>query len=84
MVFVEKQNGWFEVQPEKLGLFPIPAATPAQQSEIENRVEKILALKKENPAADVSALESEIDRLVYKLYGLTPDEIKIVEEGNPK
>ena len=29
--------------------------------------------------ADVSALELEIDELVYALYGLTPDEIKIVE-----
>jgi hypothetical protein len=27
----------------------------------------------------VSALEQEIDELVYALYGLTPEEIKIVE-----
>jgi hypothetical protein len=58
---------------------PIPTATPAQQTQIEKRVEKILALKKENPDADVSALESEIDQLVYKLYDLTDEEIKIVE-----
>ncbi len=25
--------------------------------------------------------EKQIDRLVYKLYGLTPEEIKIVEEN---
>lgn len=30
-------------------------------------------------AADVSQLEREIDELVYALYGLTPEEIKIVE-----
>jgi hypothetical protein len=42
-------------------------------------VEKILALKKENPEADVSALETEIDQLVYKLYDLTEEEVKIVE-----
>ena len=29
----------------------------------------------------VSALEKQIDEMVYKLYGLTPDEIAIVE-GN--
>jgi len=29
--------------------------------------------------ADTSALERAIDELVYGLYGLTPDEIKIVE-----
>jgi len=32
-----------------------------------------------NPAADVSALGTEIDQLVYKLYNLTEDEISIVE-----
>lgn len=29
-----------------------------------------------------AALEREIDELVYALYGLTPEEIKIVEGGN--
>jgi hypothetical protein len=30
---------------------------------------------------DTSAWEREIDQLVYALYGLTPEEIKIVEES---
>jgi hypothetical protein len=30
-------------------------------------------------AADTSALEREIDRMVYELYGLTEEEILIVE-----
>ena len=36
----------------------------------------------ENPdkQAKVKKLEKEIDQLVYKLYELTPEEIKIVEE----
>ena len=54
---------------------------PAQQAEIKERVERILAAKKENSEADVSALEAEIDQLVYKLYDLTPEEIAIVEGG---
>ena len=44
-------------------------------------VNQILALKKENPEADTSKLESEIDHLVYELYGLTEEEIAIVEES---
>jgi len=32
-----------------------------------------------NPDTDVSALETEIDQLVYQLYGLTDEEIKIME-----
>lgn len=31
--------------------------------------------------ADTSALEHQIDMLVYKLYGLTEEEIKIVENS---
>ncbi|MCQ2255463.1 MAG: hypothetical protein MJZ29_08195 [Bacteroidaceae bacterium] len=40
-----------------------------------------LSAKKSNPQADTTALEREIDHLVYDLYGLTEDEIKIVEGG---
>jgi hypothetical protein len=34
--------------------------------------------------ADVSVLEREIDQLVYALYGLTLEEIKLVEESAQK
>ncbi|MBI2949476.1 MAG: hypothetical protein HYY23_17705 [Verrucomicrobia bacterium] len=44
-------------------------------------VDRILAAKQKNPAADTSALEREIDQQVYALYGLTPEEIKIVEDA---
>ncbi len=40
---------------------------------------KILTLKKADPAADTSALEAEIDQLVYQLYGLSEEEIAMVE-----
>nr|NQU91620.1 Eco57I restriction-modification methylase domain-containing protein [Bacteroidota bacterium] len=42
------------------------------------RVEKILSLKKQNK--DTSAIEKEIDVLVYKLYELTYDEVKIIDK----
>jgi len=42
-------------------------------------VSRILSLKKSDPQADISVLEAEIDRMVYELYGLTNDEIAIVE-----
>ncbi|MFA6376582.1 MAG: hypothetical protein WCX69_04260 [Candidatus Paceibacterota bacterium] len=37
----------------------------------------------ENPAkqAKVKEYENQIDQMVYKLYGLTPEEIGIVEVG---
>ena len=40
---------------------------------------QILATKKKDPNADTSALERQIDKMVYELYGLTPEEIAIVE-----
>jgi hypothetical protein len=42
----------------------------------------VLAAKRADPQADTSELESEIDQLVYELYGLTEEEIKIVEGKN--
>lgn len=46
-------------------------------------VDRILEAKRENPAADTSALEAEIDRMVYDLYGLTPAEVDVVEGRTP-
>jgi hypothetical protein len=40
-------------------------------------------MQQPNPAADTSAMEREIDQQVYALYGLTPEEIAIVEGSAP-
>ncbi|MEI6337383.1 MAG: TaqI-like C-terminal specificity domain-containing protein, partial [Verrucomicrobiota bacterium] len=42
-------------------------------------VDEILAVKRTDAEADTSAMEREIDQQVYALYGLTPEEIAIVE-----
>lgn len=64
----------------ELSSIPIPSANITRQQPIIDLVDKILKAKKENPSADTSALESEIDRLVYQLYGLTEEEIAIIEK----
>lgn len=51
----------------------------SQQQPIIDLVEKIVAAKAADPVADTSALEQGIDRIVYELYGLTEEEITIVE-----
>ena len=43
-------------------------------------VDDILTKKKQNSFEDTTNLEDEIDRLVYELYGLSKEEIAIVEE----
>lgn len=69
---------------ENVKQLPIPTATPAQQQPIIALVNKILAAKKANPQADTSAWERAIDGLVYGLYGLTEEEVKVVEGGRVK
>mgnify|MGYP007051604404 CR=1 FL=1 len=47
-------------------------------------MERILAAKRADAGTDVTAWEREIDERVYRLYGLTKEEIKIVEEGGKR
>lgn len=65
----------------KIELLPIKVTSEEQELEFEKKVDQILTLKKANPEADTSALESEIDQMVYELYELTEEEIAIVEES---
>ena len=65
--------------PNHMKSLPIPKVSKKGQLPIIELVDRILNIKRSNPSADTSSLESEIDRLVYQLYGLTEDEIKIVE-----
>jgi len=46
---------------------------------LEKIVNKILTAKKDDPNADTSELEKQIDHLVYKLYQLTYNEVKIID-----
>ena len=58
----------------------LPIKISPQKSLFIELATKILAAKKSNPNADTTTLETEIDQLVYQLYNLTEEEIKIVEE----
>ena len=62
-----------------IGKIPIPLATKEQQQPIVELVEEILSAKREDPGADTSSQEREIDALVYALYGVTAAEIALVE-----
>jgi hypothetical protein len=71
----------------KIETLPIPSITPKNQlivSKIELLVDEILAEKKQNSDADTSEKECQIDQMVYQLYNLTDDEIKIVENFDSK
>ena len=66
---------------------PIKEIPPEQQQPLITIVDQIFSntdgyLDNPDKQAKVKKLESRIDQLVYKLYNLTPEEIKIVEEVN--
>ena len=59
--------------------FPLPSVTESQKRTLIELVDKVLSAKRDNPQANTGAWEAEIDKLVYELYGLTEEEIKIIE-----
>ncbi len=63
---------------------PIPKITEKNKKiadKITDGAKQILALKEKDPKANTQKLEKEIDALVYQLYNLTDEEIKIIENG---
>jgi hypothetical protein len=63
-----------------LNPFPLPI-TVGQDMEniISEKVKMVMEQKKLNSKADTTALEFQIDQLVYQLYDLSEEEIKIIE-----
>lgn len=60
---------------------PIKLADTKTQEKIEMLVDQILTKKSQDNSADTTDLENKIDTLVYKLYDLTEEEIKIIENN---
>ena len=73
------RGGFVRFIAQYVSQIPIPSIKSTQKASISKLVNQILAAKHTNPDADVSELENEIDQIVYLLYRLTPEEIKIVE-----
>ncbi|GAA7730100.1 class I SAM-dependent DNA methyltransferase [Helicobacter pylori] len=73
-----------ELKTNNLEKIPIPQITEKNQEladKITNYAEQILQTKAKDPKANTQRLEKEIDALVYQLYHLTDEEIKIIEDG---
>lgn len=68
-----------KIKKQPLESIPIPNVNESIGLNITTLVTQILAAKEINPNANTSALEQEIDQIVYQLYNLTDEEIAIVE-----
>ena len=78
-ISTQMRGGWYSFESKYIKYIPIPDISNFLKNKINSSVEEILRLKKEAPKTDTSSLEAEIDQLVYELYGLTDEEIGIVE-----
>ena len=83
----KRKGEQLQIDKEPLMRVPIRAISLSEQQPFISVVDRILSSYKDsdyinNPdkQAKVSALEREIDKIVYTLYELTPEEIAIVEE----
>ncbi len=70
-----------QVKPSRIKALPFNSILISDEYKLilDPLVTNILAAKSADPAADTSALEAEIDVLVYKLYGLTHAEVLVVD-----
>ncbi|EEO6981421.1 class I SAM-dependent DNA methyltransferase [Campylobacter jejuni] len=67
---------------DKIERLPIPKINSKNEKladELINSVDEILKAKEQDKNANTQELENKINSLVYKLYNLTEDEIKIIE-----
>ena len=64
---------------EKLPIPKINSKNEKLANELINLVDEILKVKEQDKNANTQELENKINSIVYKLYNLTEDEIKIIE-----
>ncbi len=73
-------GGFYQIQSPQLRVLPFRKPDKTYDNKVSNLVRLIVDARGRDPKADTTVLEQEIDRLVYKLYGLTPEEMAIVEK----
>lgn len=88
LISLESNRVMAQTDIETIELLPIKKPTPDVQVKIVSIVNKILIMTKSDDyladptkQAKAHGYENQIDQMVYKLYGLTPEEIVIVEEN---
>jgi adenine-specific DNA-methyltransferase len=87
-----KQGGYYEYKPTYIQKIPIPETTNPNEiiRLVKNQLETQKSLHSEGVSEtqkkllsqQAERLDQQIDKLVYELYGLTEEEIGIVEGGN--
>ena len=74
-------GGRVQFRGDRMAKVPIAKTDNKTRKAITDLVSQIQDAKKKAPDANVYALERRIDRIIYDLYSLTPEEIAIIEEA---
>lgn len=80
--FSEEDDLFPKIKVNELKKLPFKITPPKQQKTFSKIVKQIMVEKNSNSREKAQQLESKIDQLVYELYGLTEEEIRVVEGGN--
>ena len=75
-----KAGGAYEHKTQFIEQFPIMIGTIAQQKKINDIVDEILSVKTSDSSSDTASLESQIDEIVFEIYGLTETEKNIIKD----
>jgi hypothetical protein len=77
----KKEDVFPEIQTYLYEELPIPNVDEKKQQSIVSLVDTILSIKKEAPQANTYQLEEEIDERICALFGLTYEEVMIVDKN---
>ena len=75
------QGNNYQIDKEPLINIPIPILPGQLKESIIELVNQILNSKKSSSNEGTLALEQKIDKLFYKFYGLTNDDINVIEKS---
>ena len=81
IAFDLSQGAFTKMRTNQLARLPIPQCD--SKNELGELVDKIADEKYKNTYNDINSLETQIDNIVYHLYGLTYDEVLIVDSNTP-
>ena len=74
-------GNYFDLNGNQIASIPIPRASEKDQQIITKLVSEILNTKENNHLTDTIQIEQHINEIIYKLYDLTDDEIKLIEQA---
>jgi hypothetical protein len=73
-------NGYFRFKPNYINSFPIPTIPKNTENILVELVDKIMEVKRLNLLSNCFDMEKNINQIVYDLYDLSNEDIKIIEK----